>query len=56
MTEEVRHGGGSFTIYAGSLDEPAGFKPTIAFLTRGRPDWASIPAQLKAFERGPSEG
>ena len=40
----------SFTIYAGSLDDPAGFKPQIAIFTAGRPDWAAIPAGLTVFE------
>ena len=37
-------------IYAGSLDDPSSFRPTIAIFTRGRPDWAVIPAGLKVFE------
>jgi hypothetical protein len=44
----------SFTIYAGSLDDPSSFHPTIAIFTRGRPDWAIIPPDLAAFERLPS--
>ncbi|HKX35929.1 MAG TPA: GFA family protein, partial [Rhizorhapis sp.] len=40
-------------IYAGSLDEPSGFKPTIAVFTRDRPEWAPIPAGLRVFERMP---
>jgi hypothetical protein len=43
----------SFTIYAGTLDDPSLFDPTIAIFTRGRPDWAVIPAGLKIFERAP---
>lgn len=43
----------SFTIYAGSLDDPSLFRPTIAIFTRGRPDWAIIPPGLKIFERAP---
>jgi hypothetical protein len=27
--------------------------PTVAIFTRGRPDWAVIPADLKVFERAP---
>jgi hypothetical protein len=42
----------SFNIYAGSLDEPSRFRPTIAVFTRSRPPWALLPPDLKAFERG----
>jgi hypothetical protein len=41
-----------FTIYAGSLDDPSLFHPTVAIFTRGRPDWAVIPPELKIYERG----
>jgi len=44
----------SHTIYAGSLDDPSLFKPTIAIFTRDAPDWALIPPSLKKFERMPS--
>lgn len=40
------------TIYAGSLDDPSLFRPTVAIFTRGRPDWAVIPPGLKVYERG----
>ena len=43
----------SHTIYAGTLDDPSLFHPTMAIFTRGRPDWAVIPSGLKIFERGP---
>jgi hypothetical protein len=43
----------SFTVYAGSLDQPADFPPTVAIFTRGRPEWAVIPPHLKVFERAP---
>ena len=43
----------SHTIYAGSLDDPSGFEPTIAIFTRGRPEWALIPPGLAAFETFP---
>ena len=43
----------SHTIYAGTLDDPSLFRPTIAIFTRGRPDWAVIPPGLKVFERAP---
>jgi hypothetical protein len=41
------------TIYAGSLDDPTRFHPTMAIFTRGAPDWAAIPAGLTRFERAP---
>ncbi len=44
----------SHTIYAGSLDEPSAFRPTIAIFTRDRPDWAIIPPNLAAFARLPT--
>ena len=37
-------------IYAGSLDDASLFVPTMAIFTRGKPDWALIPAGLKVFE------
>jgi hypothetical protein len=40
----------SFTIYAGSLDDPSLFRPRIAIFTRGRPEWALIPPGLKVYE------
>ncbi len=40
----------SHTLYAGSLDDPSRFRPTVAIYTRGRPDWAVIPPGLKVFE------
>jgi hypothetical protein len=43
----------SLHIYAGTLDDPALFHPTIAIFTRGRPDWAAIPPGLRVFERAP---
>jgi hypothetical protein len=43
-----------FTIYAGSLDDPTSFHPTIAIFTRNRPIWAVIPPNLTTFETMPS--
>jgi hypothetical protein len=43
-----------FTLYAGSLDQPSMFHPTIAIFTRDRPDWALIPSTLRAFDALPS--
>jgi hypothetical protein len=42
----------SHTIYAGTLDDPSLFHPTVAVFTYGRPDWAVIPPDLRVFERG----
>ena len=42
-----------FTIYAGSLDDPSSFLPTIAIFTRNRPTWAVIPPDLRMFEALP---
>jgi hypothetical protein len=43
----------SHTIYAGSLDEPARFRPGLAIFIRDRPDWAMLPEGLQAFETLP---
>jgi hypothetical protein len=43
----------SFTIYAGSLDRPDEFHPTVAIFTRNRPAWAAIPPGLTQFEGMP---
>jgi hypothetical protein len=40
------------TIYAGTLDDPSLFHPTVAVFTRDHPGWALIPPDLKVFERG----
>jgi hypothetical protein len=44
----------SHTIYAGSLDDPSSFRPTIAIFTRDRPIWAAIPPDLTIFEAAPA--
>jgi len=41
----------SFTIYAGSLDEPARFCPTVAIFVRDRPAWAILPLDLEVLDR-----
>ena len=41
-----------FTVYAGSLDDPSLFHPTVAIFTRDRPNWAVLPPGLTIFERG----
>ena len=43
----------SFTIYAGSLDDPSSFHPTIAIFARSRPPWAVIPPDLAIFDGQP---
>jgi hypothetical protein len=43
----------SHTIYAGSLDDPSVFKPTIAIFNRDRPDWVVLPPGLQIFETMP---
>jgi hypothetical protein len=43
-----------FTIYAGSLDDPLPFRPTVAIFTRNRPLWAVVPPDLTMFETTPS--
>jgi hypothetical protein len=43
----------SHTIYAGSLDDPARFHPTIAIFARDRPAWVPLPPGLTVFETMP---
>ena len=43
----------SYTLYAGSLDDPSAFHPTIAIFAAGRPEWAVIPPGLTVFDRMP---
>ena len=43
----------SYTIYAGSLDDPALFRPQIAIFARDRPPWAVIPPGLKVYDALP---
>jgi hypothetical protein len=40
----------SFTIYAGSLDDPSAFHPTVAIFARSRPPWAIIPPGFTVFD------
>ena len=44
----------SFTIYAGSLDDPTAFHPKIAIFVRDRPGWAAVPSDLRVFDGPPS--
>ena len=43
----------SFTIYAGSLDDPTLFRPTLALFVRDRPSWAEIRPGLTEYETMP---
>jgi hypothetical protein len=43
----------SHTIYAGSLDDPSAFRPTVAIFARSRPEWAVMPSGLSVFETMP---
>lgn len=45
----------SHTIYAGSLDDPSLFRPSVAIFARGRPAWAVIPPDLKVFDAMPTK-
>jgi len=42
------------TIYAGSLDDPSSFRPTVAIFTRDRPAWAILPTDLRIYDTMPS--
>ena len=42
------------TIYAGTLDDPSHFKPTIAIFNSQRPAWVPLPPGLKVFDGMPS--
>jgi hypothetical protein len=44
-----------FTVYAGTLDDPSVFHPTIAIFARNRPAWAVIPPHLTIFDAMPPE-
>jgi len=43
----------SHTIYAGSLDDPRWFKPTMAIFNSRRPAWVVLPEGLTVFEEMP---
>jgi hypothetical protein len=45
----------TFTIYAGSLDDPSSFHPKVAIFTRGRPEWAVLPPDIITYEAQPWE-
>ncbi len=41
------------TVYAGSLDDPTLFQPSIAIFTRDKPEWVVLPEGLRLFETMP---
>jgi hypothetical protein len=41
------------TIYAGSLDDPSRFYPTMVIFNRDRPEWALLPPGVTVFETMP---
>src|ERR1700728_4675573 len=43
----------SYTLYAGSLDDPSAFHPTFAIFAATRPAWAIIPPSFKVCDRMP---
>jgi hypothetical protein len=45
----------SCTIYAGSLDEPSGFRQTIAIFTASCPERVVIPPGPTVFDRMPPQ-
>jgi hypothetical protein len=43
----------SYTLYAGSLDDPSAFHPTIAIFAASRPPWAIIPPGFVVYDGAP---
>jgi hypothetical protein len=43
----------SHTVYAGSLDDPSLFRPTMAIFVRDKPDWLPLPPGLTLFQTMP---
>jgi hypothetical protein len=41
------------TLYAGSLDDPSRFRPTMAIFLRDKPDWVPTPEGLTGFATMP---
>jgi hypothetical protein len=41
------------TVYAGSLDDPAAFHPTMAIFNRDRPAWVELAPGVPVFETMP---
>ncbi len=44
------------TLYAGSLDDPTHFRPSMGLFNRDRPDWVCLPEGLDLFETMPDRG
>ncbi len=45
---------GFHTVYAGSLDDAAGFRPTMAIFLRDKPEWVVLPEGLVLFDTMPA--
>lgn len=41
------------TVYAGTLDQPESFRPTLAIFARDRPAWVPLPPDLVVFDTMP---
>lgn len=41
------------TVYAGTLDDTSLFKPTMAIMTKFKPDWVILPPAIQQFEGMP---
>lgn len=41
------------TVYAGTLDDPSAFQPTMAIFTRDKAEWVVLPPGLALFETMP---
>lgn len=48
--------GGLRTVYAGTLDDPAAFKPGHSIYTGRAQDWDKPDAAIRGFEGGPPAG
>jgi hypothetical protein len=46
---------GMINLYAGSLDEPARFKPQIAIFVSERPPWDDVSRGLRCFDTVPQQ-
>ncbi|HEY2052244.1 MAG TPA: GFA family protein [Caulobacteraceae bacterium] len=44
----------SHTVYAGSLDDPSVFQPSMAIFVRDKPDWVIPPEGLTLFQTLPA--
>lgn len=44
------------TLYAGTLDDPAVFQPTVAIFNARRPAWAPLPQGVEAHQGNPFRG